>query len=181
VDASRFDALTRVLHGSQPRRLVLGLLISGALGLGGSTAIPARKKKKKKGKNASVAVCLNGQTLNVGKPALSGLLGDGATMGACPPAPPVSPPPSPPALPPSPPPPAFCAGKNTCVDPVEPVCGAPECSCFIRASDDQPLCGRLMEFAGECDACSADLICARGGGESCDTVVCVGPCLYPFQ
>ena len=91
MDKHRFDHAVRSLQGGAPRRQVLGVLLSGALGVAGlgGNDVAAKKKVKK------VTLCLNGQPVSVKKSKKAKLLGQGATVGTCPKSPPS--PPSPPA------------------------------------------------------------------------------------
>ena len=107
MENDQFDAVVRAWPRGTPRRLVLGLLAGGLVGLasGDQRVVTAKKKK--------VTLCLNGQTISVKKNKQGALLGQGATRGACavsPPPPPPRPPTSPPTSPPPPP------AVDTCAD-----------------------------------------------------------------
>jgi hypothetical protein len=96
MDSVRFATLLHALSSVPSRRQTLRLLSGfGLAGVLGHVETRAKKKRKKLKKGT---VCLNGQTLIVPRLAVSSLLAQGASPGACPP---VSPPPPPP----------FCQGK----------------------------------------------------------------------
>lgn len=83
MDTNRFDRAIRSLHDGAPRRQVLGMLLGGALGIAGLNGHEATAGKKGK----KISMCLNGTTVTVKKSKKGQLLGQGATVGACPPKP----------------------------------------------------------------------------------------------
>jgi hypothetical protein len=89
MDEMRFDALSRVFgRGPSRRTIVRGLLGAGVL-LGGmshaSGNAGAKKRRRKKARrNVDVVACHNGETIQVPRSAVRGLLLNGDTLGPCP-------------------------------------------------------------------------------------------------
>lgn len=159
MDAERIAARLTALTTVPSRRRLLGAL--SAFGLGALLIHPdadaknrrKHKNTKKKAKQKTVTLCLNGQSLVVPKSVALSLLKQGATFGECsaPPSPP--PPPPPPPSPPSPPPPPL-----TCQDlPDGTDCGnGRQCSGGVCATP--PTCGVLSEVV----TCSTSQECCSG-------------------
>lgn len=86
MELERFDELTRAFSGASTRRrfgglmTALGLGAVAGIGLLGATETQAKKRRKKK----KLTLCLNGQTITVGKRQAKKQLRQGATKGACP-------------------------------------------------------------------------------------------------
>jgi hypothetical protein len=86
MELEKFDDLTRTFSGTSTRRRFGGLLT--ALGLGAVAGLglfgAAETEAKKRHKKQKVTLCLNGQTIKVGKRQQKKQLRLGATKGACP-------------------------------------------------------------------------------------------------
>ena len=142
MESTRFDRLTRSWSSQVQRRTAVGALVGGFLGL---TALAEPEVAVgKKGKK--VAMCLNGQALMVKKSKKGKLIGQGATVGACPSSPPPPPPPRP-SLPP--PCPKRCNGA----------CIAATACCFNSECDT---CKQLTCQDGACACKPGTVADARG-------------------
>ena len=86
MELKQFDDLTRSFAGTSTRRRFGGMLT--ALGLGAVASLglrgAAETEAKKRHKKQKVTLCLNGQTIQVGKRQQKKQLRLGATRGACP-------------------------------------------------------------------------------------------------
>jgi hypothetical protein len=168
MEETRFDDLLRSHVNAPSRRSVVQLLAalaaSGLVGLTRGNDSVAKKHKSRK-----AALCLDGQTVFVGKKARKSLLSQGAKAGAC-----LTPPPPPPLPPPCV---KSCAGKQCGSDGCGGQCGA--CSPAQTCRDDTcvvvcvPQCnGRACgpdSCGGECGICP--------GIEECEEGRCCAPCL----
>lgn len=179
MDGTRFDAFTRNMRTRLERRHIFVGAVAGIASLQSLIEVDAKKKGKKgkRGKKkAPITVCLNGQTLTVPASGSGALLSQGAVTGACAPvSPPASPPPSPPVSPPPPHAP-ICDDKNWCVDRFS--CGEGNCNCWVRADNEQHICGGATRNASSCEECPSDLVCVNGGIGNCAQwpFLCVTPC-----
>jgi hypothetical protein len=167
MDATRFDNLLRSHANAPSRRGAVQLLAT--LAAAGLTSFTSREKSAaKKHKSRKAALCLNGQTVFVGKKAKKSLLNQGATAGAC-------------LTPPAPPPPPVCtrncAGKQCGPDACGSQCGACTSAQTCQSGTCVVVCipqcnGNTCGpngCGGQCGECA--------GNNECQDGRCCEPCL----
>jgi hypothetical protein len=167
MDADRFDTLLRTLSTSPTRRgalrLLAGTALAGLLAVdtgtadakkGGGKGNGGKKGKGKKRGHKKVTVCHKGQTKDIPKPALTGHLGHGDSLGPCGSTPPPGP---------------TCSdqvknGSETDVD-----CGGGTCPRCVNEQKcvSQDDCASALCVSGVCKTCGLDTDCGIDAAGSC--------------